>query len=71
MLSKGLLLRVFAIWREAVSYILGGESRKKEKLADINVTVFLLPERVAVGARVKEQIMREMGMEGNWQVWNH
>lgn len=71
MLSKGLLLRVFAIWREAVSYILGGESRKKEKPADINVTVFLLPGRVAVGARVKEQIMREMGMEGNWQVWNH
>lgn len=59
MLSKGLLLRAFAIWRRGVSYILAGESRKKEKPADINVTVFLLPERVAIGTRVKEKIMRD------------
>lgn len=42
-----------------MSYILAGESRKKEKPADINVTVFLLPERVAVGTRVKEKNMRD------------
>lgn len=68
MLSKELFLRIFAIWRKAVSYILEGKRRKKEKLTDISVTVFLLPGRVAIGASVKEQIMRQMGMEGNWQV---
>lgn len=51
-----------------MSYGLVGESRKRKRPADINVTVFLLPERVAIGARVKEQIMGEMGMELNWQV---
>lgn len=66
MLSKGLFLRVFAIWRTAVSYILEGKGRKKEKSTDISVTVFLLPGRVAIGTSVKEQIMRWMGMEGNW-----
>lgn len=45
MLSKGLLLRVFAIWRRAVSCILVGESRKKEMSVDINVTVFLRYQR--------------------------
>lgn len=30
MLSKGLLLRVFATWRRAVSYIFEGEMTKKE-----------------------------------------
>lgn len=68
MLSKGLFHRVFAIWRRAVSDILEGERRKKENPTDISVTVFLLPGRVAVGSSVKEQIMRVMGREGNWQV---
>lgn len=68
MLSKGLFLRVFAILRRAVSYILIGQKRKKEKVTDISVTVFLLPGRVAIGTSVKEYIMRRMGMEGNWQV---
>lgn len=68
MLSKGLFHRVFAIWRRAVSDILEGERRKKEKLTDISVTVFLLPGRLAIGSSVKEQIMRVLGREGNWQV---
>lgn len=68
MLSKGLFLRVFAIWRRAVSNVLEGERRKKDKLTDISVTVFLLPGRGAIGSSVKERIMRGMGREGNWQV---
>ena len=47
-LSKGLFLRVFAIWRKAVRYVFERERIKKEKLTDINVTVFLLPGREAI-----------------------
>lgn len=56
--------------RRAVIYILEGQKRKKEKLTDIDirVTIFLLPGRVAIGTSVKEQSMRMIGMEGNWQV---
>lgn len=68
MLSKGLFLRVLAILRRAVIFILEGQKRKKEKLTDIRVTIFLLPGRVAIGTSVKEQSMRMIGMEGNWQV---
>lgn len=58
MFSKGLFLRAFAIWRRAVSYILEGERKKKEKPTGISVTVFLLPGRVATGTNLREEIMR-------------
>lgn len=43
-----------------VSYILKGEEKKKEKPTGINVTLLLLPGRMAIGTNLKEEIMRGM-----------